>query len=360
MTKEIIFNSATLTPHMVYSGIMHNPPEGYTYSIPKISLPIRVIKKVFAPDVATNIQLNNLPVHSCQKIMLSKNPYVVDCEHAIGFTTNFRNHRLLSKLGFKKFVTKHLLKDHCKKILPFSYATQDSLIQFFGKELLFKMEVMYPAIRPVNIIKKKNDKLHLLYVGTKFYCKGGPVVLEVFERLSKKYDIVLDFIGPIPDDYKEVYNGNKRLRHQTRVSDAELKRLYTQADMFLLPLFQASFGVYLEAMTYQVPVITTDIYDIPEIIEDYKTGVLVHSPISMYGDGFISKWGNRDEFIEAINKTDKKQFINDFTNKTEELINSEELRMEIQRNQKITIESGKFSITHRNKQLKRIYDNAFN
>src|SRR5262249_51194424 len=58
--------------------------------------------------------------------------------------------------------------------------------------------------------------------------------------------------------------------------DAEVGRLYREADVFCLPTVQEGFGiVFLEAMASGLPVVATTAAAIPEVVPDGKAGLLV-------------------------------------------------------------------------------------
>lgn len=60
-------------------------------------------------------------------------------------------------------------------------------------------------------------------------------------------------------------------------ADQELiKYLYSTSEIFVLPSFKETFGiVFLEAMHYSLPIITTNVSAMPELVEDGKNGLLV-------------------------------------------------------------------------------------
>lgn len=168
----------------------------------------------------------------------------------------------------------------------------------------------------------------------------------------------LFFVSETPPEYIQKYSSYQNIHFLHDIPWDELETLYRTSDAFIFPLFQASFGVYLEALAYQVPVVTTDVFDIPEIIEDNKTGLNVHSPISLYGEGFISKWKTFNDFNEILKKTHFPEFVEEFAESVENLITNKKIQNRIRRNCYKVIECGKFSIKERNKKLKEIYSMA--
>ena len=95
--------------------------------------------------------------------------------------------------------------------------------------------------------------------------------------------------------------------------------LYRQATMFVLPCVQASTGdldgipnVLAEAMAMQVPVITSRISGIPELVEDQVNGLLTPpkdvSAIADAMEALLDKSVLRERFIENGLKTVKEKF----------------------------------------------------
>ena len=123
---------------------------------------------------------------------------------------------------------------------------------------------------------------HLLFVGRLARVKGVPMLLDTLPRLIARHpDLRVTLIGDGPDraalerrvaaenltDFVSFFG----YRSQDEVA-AEL----AGADIFVLPSFAEGLPVVLmEAMAAQVPVVTTHIAGIPELVEDGKSGWLV-------------------------------------------------------------------------------------
>lgn len=121
--------------------------------------------------------------------------------------------------------------------------------------------------------KKEYDGKTILFVGFDFKRKGGYVLLEAFKIVREKIlDAKLIIVGPDKLDVNlpgVEFKGSK-------LDKTEIKTLYTQASIFVMPSLCEPFGiVFLEAMMYKLPCIGTDIDAMPEIITEGKTGFLI-------------------------------------------------------------------------------------
>lgn len=122
----------------------------------------------------------------------------------------------------------------------------------------------------------------VLFVGRLAGVKGVPLLLRAVADLTEKHpDLRLTLIGDGPDR-AALEALCKQLGLQDRVTflgyqsqDAVAKAL-SQADVFALPSFAEGVPVVLmEAMAAQVPVVTTRIAGVPELVTDGESGMLV-------------------------------------------------------------------------------------
>ncbi len=122
----------------------------------------------------------------------------------------------------------------------------------------------------------------LLFVGRLAGVKGAPLVLDaVAALLSKHPDIRLTFIGDGPErpDLEE----QARKLGVADISDfagyksqADVASYLSDADTFVLPSFAEGLPVVLmEALASQVPVVTTRIAGVAELVVDGENGYLV-------------------------------------------------------------------------------------
>lgn len=128
----------------------------------------------------------------------------------------------------------------------------------------------------------KEDNL-LLFVGRVAPNKGLHILLESLRFLEKP--IRLAIIGPVDSIYhpyimKLVEEENQKGKHEITFLGAmdqmDIVTWYQKASIFILPSFCEGFPVtVLEALSCETPVIATPVGGIPEIVKDYKTGILI-------------------------------------------------------------------------------------
>lgn len=115
-------------------------------------------------------------------------------------------------------------------------------------------------------------------------CRNGKVVTTVSVlREGKGIEVLLDAVPLVPDA-QFVIVGDGPLREKLQGGDRvtwtgfrrDVPELLSQSDVFVLPsLGDAYPTVLLEAMAAGLPVVSTRVGGIPEIVEDGRTGILV-------------------------------------------------------------------------------------
>ncbi len=225
-------------------------------------------------------------------------------------------------------IKKLYLSGFCKKILPWSYAAENCLVSAIP-ELKGKVETVHPAIRLPIFNKIKHEGLNIVFVGGDFYRKGGKEVTEAFEILKKKYSDI-NLITATNTPHEKV-----------------VKEIYPSADIFVMPSYQETFGfVYLEAMSFGLPIVATNIFAVPEMVQDDKNGFLIDAK-------YVPPGTPIDYFHQ-----DKPEVVKQLVEKLSLLIENKTLREKMGAVGRGMVENGKLSISFRNKMLKRIYEEA--
>ena len=105
-------------------------------------------------------------------------------------------------------------------------------------------------------------------------------IIEIFERVLKKMEARLVFVGDGPErSVAERYCRDNKLTEKVLFLGRQdnLPDLMGCADVFLLPSELESFGlVALEAMSCQVPVVATIVGGLPEVVVHGETGFLAN------------------------------------------------------------------------------------
>jgi len=368
MEKIYVYSIFGTSPY--YQEIINFPPSGICFYQRTLS-EYKSIKLGFKPLVRKFLIALKLPrityvvktfsadlIHSSRGILiLNRTPWIVDMEN-VGCVVNFQYDLLVSKFQ-RKLILKLLFSNFCKKILAWSLAAKESILNGLDKKLEEKIEVVYPAMHIPKIKKRERENIRLLFIGD-FYRKGGLDVLESFKILKKRYDIGLTMITNLPQQFMKKYKSIENVSFvEPRLPRSVLyQQYYPNSDIYLYPTYWDTFGLtILEAMSFSLPIIATNTYAIPEMVIDGKNGFLLRSPILWHNKFYLPKYKNWNIFYRKI-KTPHKGIINQLVEKTSLLIENSSLRKRIGRYGRKLVEKGKFSIKERNKKLKRIYEEA--
>lgn len=119
-----------------------------------------------------------------------------------------------------------------------------------------------------------------LFAGIDFERKGGFDVLAAFGEVRAQVpEAQLRIVGPLSNPMTEPMPGVEFVGYLARSTTEGEKRFRSElsaATAFVMPSLREGVGnVYLEAMAFGLPCIGTDIFSIPEFIEDGVTGLLV-------------------------------------------------------------------------------------
>jgi glycosyltransferase involved in cell wall biosynthesis len=155
----------------------------------------------------------------------------------------------------------------------------DSFIRDFGVPVR-KLCPIYAGINMPDVgtpPAREHGRNGILFVGKQFDRKGGRVLLDAFERVRRAVpSATLTIVGPRLGVLGPGIKNPGFLSKQNPDGFAAMKRLYSDATVFVLPTLYEPFGIsYVEAMAHGLPCIGTNICAVPEIVEDGNTGRLV-------------------------------------------------------------------------------------
>jgi len=294
--------------------------------------------------------------HLCNTWIPLERPYVVDYENA-GVFVDF-NWKRLNKGFYRKFIEKQLAKKECRKIISLTKYSEDSFKKAFKtKELESKMTVSYPSMRNIEFANNRDsDVVNFLFIGFSSWAKRPVETMEAFKRLSKRMDVSLTMITKLPEPLHKKYSRLSNFSLFDFVPRENIySYLYPSADIFVLPTLADSLGfVFIEAMNYRLPIISTNHLHIPELIDE-QGGILVDVP-----DTICDEEHRYNPKAEArMRKTIEYESLTDNVYLAmKELAENNSPRKKMGTHNKKKIETGRFSLNVRNKQLKEIYEEA--
>jgi len=149
-----------------------------------------------------------------------------------------------------------------------------------------RIHVVYSSGNTVGISNRRftqDGELRLLNVGHIRPLKGQRVLVEALNRLEDRR-VKLDLVGGIKDkkyarelqDFIAELGLVEKVRLIGRLDGADLVRAYIKADIFVMPSLYEAYGIVAqEAMSFQLPIIASNIGGISEQIRDGIEGFLI-------------------------------------------------------------------------------------
>jgi glycosyltransferase involved in cell wall biosynthesis len=304
----------------------------------------KILSFLRLPNLTYNLRNDFDIIHCAHCLSLNNKPWVVDTEvyDRVAATGSIAS----SKIGYW-IIKNRLESQNCKKIIAWSEDCKKTFIDAFpnSKKILGKLTIVPFAFKTPKFDKIKHDNINILFLARWFDAKGGRQTLEVFDRLSKKYNNVeFTFICPTPNKYRKKYADNKAINIMDLIPQERVFReFYPKADIFFYPGFGDSYGFAVpEALGFGLPVISTKSFAKSEIVKDGKTGFLIDMP---------KNWG----FYKDMNE----KFLQDLYDKTSILIEDNELRKKFGKEAlKVSKRGGLHNIEDRNQKLRRVYEEA--
>lgn len=241
------------------------------------------------------------------------------------FSTNL----FCNSFGLKKFINENLTKKDVKVIAQGSINGVDT--EFFkNTKTLDEKELIRDKFK----IDKKD--FVITFVGRIVKDKGINELIEAFINLSKKYNnLKLLLVGDYEEHLNPIKNENKILIDSldsiiTVGFQNDIRDFLSITDLFVLPSYREGLpNSLIEAGSFGIPLLATNINGCNEIIDDCITGILVEKKSAKKLEEAIDKLLEDKELYNSIKlkvrdriieKYEQKYFWNELKNEIKKSI----------------------------------------
>lgn len=205
---------------------------------------------------------------------------VIYCPHAFSFLMKTSKW----KTNIYAWIERVLSKVTDKIICVSTEEYESAITRKFSKDKLVLIHNGVKIKNTTNIqIIEKND-IKLLFVGRFDYQKGIDTLQEAIRILGSKnldFSITLTLVGDYVNSEEKVEFEEYpkiKIKHRGWLSPDELEQEYLESNVLVIPSRWEGFAmVPLEAMSYGLPIIASDIKPFQEIINDNIDGLLFKS-----------------------------------------------------------------------------------
>ncbi len=188
-------------------------------------------------------------------------------------------------------------------------------------------EVIYPPVNFRNFGISRGQGDYFLMVGRLIAYKKFDIAIEAFNKSGLK----LKIIGRGPEMKRLKKMAKENIEFLGRVADEELGKYYSQCRAFIFPQ-EEDFGIVaIEALASGRPVIAYNGGDIPEHIENGRTGIFFNRQTA-------------DDICSAVGKFDEVQFDPEHIRSTAQKFDKEQFKARIR--EYIEREFAKFKINN--------------
>lgn len=204
----------------------------------------------------------------------SNKPFIIELDnpYSLAFydTKNFHSKQ--------KEILAYLQRAH--KIVYLSQASKQHTLALFSDSMLAsKSIVQYPYVKKQDLKQRDEKIINFVFVGLNLDGKGGNELLKAFSNVADQ-NIRLTFISNTSEAIQRKYAADERILFlPPQLRENLLEYIYPKMDVMVFPSFYESFGmVLLEALSFGMGIITTNLYATPEMVHDNINGKLLHHP----------------------------------------------------------------------------------
>lgn len=196
----------------------------------------------------------------------------------------FNKHTSLRKFGGEASKVYEESTEIKKKVIKYIFTNIDILffeirhmVDFFSK--INKNCFWFPNVRNKIIEPKlqRNYQKRFVFISAVKHEKGIDDIIEAAKQLDSEY--IIDIYGPIEDlKYSKEYFKKHHVSYKGVIETDNVLQTLSKYDVLLLPTFykgEGYPGIIIEAYSLGIPSIATTLHGIKEIVDNYKTGILI-------------------------------------------------------------------------------------
>lgn len=228
------------------------------------------IKKI-NPDIV-HIQALTIALPGLVSKLFLRKPYVVWARGSDVYLPD-KFTKLISRVVLKNASSIIALNEDMKRKINTIYKRENIIVLPNGIEL-----EKFKDICP----QKQNDKTTIIFVGTLRPVKGVEYLIKAMNIIHEKLpDTDLLIVGNGPDRDKletlaQELNLQNRIFFVGNVSNEKIPEYMAKADLFVLPSLSEGFPLVIaEAMASGLPIVTTNVGGLPDIVKNGENGFLV-------------------------------------------------------------------------------------
>lgn len=262
-------------------------------------------------------------VHTFNELPIGLRPFVVSFENELPRYLGSANSWQLD------FGNRLLESNRCRKILALSEIAASNLVRNLAaaglSDVSKKVSVFRGAIAEAPNFerhdwasKPQSTPLRVLFVGRDPFGKGLLPVLDALDDCrAHGVDIQATIVCGFEtrsyisknwllnkDELLNRLCSSTHVTHHFLLPNHEIRRLMQTHDLFLFPTLDESLGwVAVEAAMAAMPVITTDIYALPELVIDGLTGFLIKLRKNAATSRWSGLWLDGAEFEDEVRQT---------------------------------------------------------
>ncbi len=177
--------------------------------------------------------------------------------------------------NFLKMIVRKTL-EKADVVIVLSKEWKKRIISMCGQR---NVKILYNPTFKKDIKEKKSKKVNVLFMGRVGHRKGVYDILKA-AKLIQNSNVQINIYGDGEiDKVKNIVKENKistKVKVNGWISGDDIEKAYNKSDIFILPSYNEGLPMsILEAISYGLPVISTNIDGIPEAVHDNINGYLI-------------------------------------------------------------------------------------